>query len=296
MTLCLLLAALAALAALSVKTLLLRRSAREIARALDERLSRETNALIDIPSRDGAMRELAKGLNDQLAELRAQRRRFAQGDREIKEAVAALAHDLRTPLTAMSGYLSLLEAEPLTDGARRYVSAMRSRTDDMSRLSEELFLYAAQVSGRPLAAENVELRRALEDCLIAFSAQIEARGIAPDIRLPKTPVPRTLDGEALSRVLGNIVSNAVKYSDGDLRVTLTEEGEMTFVNRASALSGVDVGKLFDRFTTVYTGRDATGLGLAIARRLTERMGGAIGADYAEGELRIRVRFPSEAGK
>ena len=296
MELCLIaLAILTALTALCLlcKVLLMRKAAREITQELEDRLTGESNTLIGISSRDGAMRLLAGSLNTQLRRLRAERQRFKQGDREVKEAITAVAHDLRTPLTAIGGYLSLLKREALSPDARRYVAAIEGRVEAMEQLAQELFRYSVVTTARELKPERVDLRRALEESLVSFYAAISERGIEPEIALPARAVERMLDAEALSRVLSNILNNAVKYSDGDLRVSLDGDGTMLFCNRAAQLSGVDVGRLFDRFYTVETGRGATGLGLSIARQLTERMGGAIRADYADGALRIEVCFPEQ---
>ena len=102
---------------------------------------------------------------------------------------------------------------------------------------------------------------------------------------------RSLDRAALSRVLGNLLANALKYSAGDLDVVLSPDGAITLSNAAPALDEVQVGRLFDRFYTVETGRGSTGLGLSIARSLTERMGGTISARYGAGRLWMEVRFP-----
>ena len=76
---------------------------------------------------------------------------------------------------------------------------------------------------------------------------------------------RTLNRTAFLRVLNNILNNAVKYSDGDLNVSLSETGEIIFLNTAKNLNDVQVGKLFNRFFSVETARNSTGLGLAIAK-------------------------------
>ena len=96
---------------------------------------------------------------------------------------------------------------------------------------------------------------------------------------------------AVSRIFGNIVSNALKYSDGDFFAALDERGTAVFSNSARALDQVSADRLFDRFYTVETGRGSTGLGLSIARLLTERMGGTIQAEYLEERLYITVAFP-----
>ncbi len=105
---------------------------------------------------------------------------------------------------------------------------------------------------------------------------------------------RNLNRAALSRILGNLLTNALKYSGGDLDVTLDGDGTITLSNAAPGLDEVQVGRLFDRFYTVETGRHSTGLGLSIARALTERMGGTIAARYEDGRLRVELRFPEDA--
>ena len=120
---------------------------------------------------------------------------------------------------------------------------------------------------------------------------LAARGIAPEIRLPEGPVVRQLDRAALGRVLGNILSNAVKYSAGDLSVSLEADGTLTFSNTAPGMTALLAQKLFDRYFTVQTGRQATGLGLSIARQLTEAMGGSVEAQCQGEVLTVTVRFP-----
>lgn len=80
-------------------------------------------------------------------------------------------------------------------------------------------------------------------------------------------------------------------ADGDLAVTLLPDGSIRFENSAAKLEKVQAERLFDRFFTVESASGSTGLGLSIARELTERLGGTIGADYQAGRLRICVSFP-----
>ncbi|MCD7748650.1 MAG: HAMP domain-containing histidine kinase [Oscillospiraceae bacterium] len=283
-------------AALATKIHLMRKSAGEIQRAFSQRLTEDTNTLMDISSRDAAMRGLAEAMNGQLRALRAERRRCQQGDRELKEAVTNISHDLRTPLTAMLGYLDLLERAEDMQTVRRYAAVIRERGEAMKGLTEELFRYSVALApARPLNREPVSLNRAVEESAAAFYAALTARGIVPAIQLPAGEVVRSLDRAALDRVLENLLQNALKYSDGDLEITLTERGTLTISNRAAALDAVQVGRLFDRFYTVDTARPSTGLGLAIARTLTEQMGGTLTAQYTQTRLTLRLTFP-EQGK
>ena len=278
------------IAVLTVKVYTLRKAAREIAEAFSARLREDTNTLIDISSRDKRMRELAEAVNRELKLLRRQRQQFVNGDRELKEAVANVSHDLRTPLTAIYGYLELLEREELPPETARYVAQIRSRAEALRELMEELFRYSVVASTPEVSSEPVNLCRVLEDSLLSFYGSFSQRGIEPEVAIPEEGVWRNLDPSSVTRIFGNIISNAIKYSDGDFAVTLTPDGTVTFANTATALTSVDVGKLFDRFFTVDSARKSTGLGLSIAKLLTERMHGSIGAEYAEGKLVITVRF------
>ena len=120
---------------------------------------------------------------------------------------------------------------------------------------------------------------------------MEQRNITPEIQLPESRVERCLDPAALSRIFSNILGNALKYSSGDLTVCMDQEGTIVFTNAAAGLTTVTAGRLFDRFYTVQTGSSSTGLGLSIAKLLTERMNGSIGAEYRDGKLSITLRFP-----
>lgn len=277
---------------LLIKLHLIQRTAREIQEAFTERLTTETNTLIDISHRDKTMLKLAIGLNTELRKLRSERRRFQQGDLELKSAVTNISHDLRTPLTAICGYLELLDREEKTETVDRYLGIMKDRVEILAQLSEELFRYSIILSTKDTSIkEPVVLNTVLEESIAAFYAVLKERRIVPEIEISETKVIRILDRSALSRVFSNLISNAVKYSDGDLKIVLSECGALTFSNRASGLDEIQVGRLFDRFYTVEAARKSTGLGLAISKTLVEEMNGTISAEYENSRLSIHVLFP-----
>lgn len=285
--------ALAALCLLAY-LLVLRHSLREAAEELDEKLRTDTNTLISISSGDRAMQSLVTHINRQLQALRRERLWLHSGNAELTAAVTNISHDLRTPLTALCGYLDLLEQEPQTEAAARYLTVIRERTDAMRALMEELFRYSVlTATADELHTEPVCLNDVLEQSLAGFYGALSARGITPSVQLPEEKVIRPLDAAALRRVFDNILSNAAKYSDGDLAAVLAPDGKVTFSNRASALSRVEAARLFDRFYTVDSARGSTGLGLSIAKLLTEKLHGTISADYENETLRICRAFPTE---
>ena len=276
---------------LCVRLYLLQTSLDDIGRQLGERLSSDTNNPIFLSTRDAHARKLAAALNIQLRELRRQRQRYESGDRELKEAVTNISHDLRTPLTAICGYLELLERGDKTPGQARYLPLISDRAEAMKALTEELLRWSVAAGGEEkLRPESVDLNAAVEEAVASFYAVLVEGGVTPRVTLPEGRVVRRLDRAALSRVLGNLLSNALKYSGGDLDVALTPDGTLTLANAAPELDEVQVGRLFDRFYTVESAQPSTGLGLSIARSLTERMGGTIAARYGDGRLYVTLQF------
>lgn len=271
----------------------MRRAADEIYQEIDARLGRDTNVGIDLTISDGKMRLLAAEIDRQIRRLRKEHIRYLQGDKELKEAVTNISHDLRTPLTAICGYMELLEQEEVSEKVRGYLAVVQERIDTLKQLTEELFRYSLVVSANQYEErESVNLNLALEESIAGYYGALKEAGITPRICIPEEKVMRQLNKAALSRILANVIGNAVKYSDGDLEITLSGNGCIVFRNHAKEMNQVLAERLFDRFYTVETGKNATGLGLSIARALTEQMGGEIFASYEEEYLVIEVRFCS----
>lgn len=186
---------------LSLYLLSLRASLCEAARELNDKLKTDTNTLISISSGDRAMRSLASEINCQLHLLRKERLKLQHGDMELKNAVTNISHDLRTPLTAICGYLDLLIQEQ-SEASERYLAVIRERTDAMRGLTEELFRYSV-IAGTTaeLHVEPVCLNDILEQSLAGVYGTLSEHGIVPDIELSEQPVERTLDRHALRRFL-----------------------------------------------------------------------------------------------
>ncbi len=292
---------------LLLKIYALQSAAQEMESAFADRLSTNTNTLIDISSTDRYMCRLANSLNLQLRKLREERHRFEQGNRELQNAITNISHDLRTPLTAICSYLDLLEVEERTgreeeeeagraegnsSKAEQYLSIIRNRAELLTQLTDELFQYSMILSAENnKSVEPVNVGAVLEESIASFYTALKERNIEPVVQIPEERVVRTLNRSALLRVFSNLLNNAIKYSDGDLEITLSAAGTIIFANTASGLNQVQVGKLFDRFYTVEAARKSTGLGLSIARTLMEQMEGTIAARYENNRLYMIIGLP-----
>ena len=183
--------------------------------------------MIDISHQDKEMKMLAEEINVQLRKLRYERHRFQQGDKELKDAVTNISHDLRTQLTAILGYLQLIEREEINEEIRGYIRQIENRTEVLKQLTEELFKYSVVSLIDDTKKEMMDLKRALEESMISFYGAMKQRGIEPEINMTEKRVERLLDSKAVSRIFGNIISNALKYSDGDFRITTVSYTHLT---------------------------------------------------------------------
>lgn len=276
---------------LLIKVYSLKKSAKEIKYAFSEKIRENTNTLIQISGHDTDMRELASSLNTELKYFHQSRQKYEHGDLELKEAITNISHDLRTPLTAIYGYLRLLQNEECSETGRAYLMAIENRTKAMKQLTEELFQYTLAVSDtEEMKLETINLNGILESSITSYYSVLKQNNILPEISIPEKRVLGKGNEYALSRILGNIISNTVKYSDGDLKISLTENREYLFSNHAAGLTEIQVERLFDRFYTVSHARKSTGLGLSISKVLIERMGGTISAKYENEVLTITIRI------
>ena len=199
---------------LCVKIHTLKVSMEEIRVQLADWLKTDTNTLISISSSDRQIRLLTSDLNRQLRQLRRQRRQYLDGDRELKDAVMNISHDLRTPLTAICGYLDLLRDEEKSEKVTHYVMAIQNRAEVLKQLTEELFRYSIIMSAQePMRLEPLCVNDILEQSVVSFYATLTKRGITPQIDITEKKIMRTLNRTAFLRVLGNILNNAVKYSE-----------------------------------------------------------------------------------
>ncbi|WP_026666389.1 sensor histidine kinase [Butyrivibrio sp. FC2001] len=277
---------------LFLKIVAMRLSLKELREDYEERARIHTNTLLTVSSRDRRVRELASTMNETLVKLRDSYNRYENGDQEIKRAITNISHDLRTPLTAISGYLELAQRKEMTPELEKYLQVIEGRTMHMKKLTEELFEYSI-IAGGEVTEERKEVNigRMLEDCIMGYYPSLKERGITPEVDITEEKIVRNLYPSYVERIMNNLVSNALKYSDGDLEISLSDEGKLRVANSSKELSTVDVNKLFDRFFSVESARsNSTGLGLSIVKTFAERMDCSLDASYEDGKIAIEVGF------
>ena len=275
----------------------LERGLHRAARRMREQMADETTARLSLPCPSAGAEELLVCLNE-LLELRQEERAvYHRKEQELRQQIANLSPDLRTPLTSILGYLQLLEGEGLSPGKRvEYLSVIEGRARTLQTFIAAFYDLSRIEGGElPLERDKVDLGRALSDQLAAAYEQIEESGLVMEVDIAPDMPPVWADGGAVTRIFSNLLTNALRHGEDTLAVKLYREGNAVvsaFSNRADGLTAEDAAHVFERFYTadkMRTGQ-STGLGLAIVKALAERMGHTVAARWEDGVFTVEVRW------
>ena len=275
---------------LGLRLYALERDIRSCARQL-----RSGRPRVSMAAPNAAAEELLTAINT-LLDLREQEEGdYRRQERVIRQQIANISHDLRTPLTSILGYLQLLEGEGLTAEERReYLAIVQGRAKTLQSMIVSFYDLSRLEGGEyPLSRERVDLYHVLSELVAEFYNDFEGFDMTVELRegLPSV----TADPAGVLRVFTNLIRNAMEHGRSRMSILLYQEGDevvSVFANDAPGLTPEDVEHVFDRFFTadkMRTGQ-STGLGLAIVKALVERMGHTVSAEL-EGDLfRVVVRW------
>ena len=267
---------------------------RRINAQLQKRLRERTRQPVSLGLLDGTLNSLALNINQCLRAEEDLRLAVVREETQYKEMVANISHDLRTPLTAIKGYQQLMERGQLPEGQREKLAVARKHADALGDLIEEFFSYSCLLSGglQP-KPERLNLTNLTAECLASSVAAFESRRLAVRFEDPG-PVLVYADRETVTRILQNLIRNAVQHANGDITVKLCagQRAELSFGNAVKNADAVDVSRLFERFYAAdQAGNESAGLGLSIVKALARQAGGGASATLADGFLEIRVELP-----
>ena len=281
----------------TIKYILYRRQIGELCRQLSFLKETTTNNRLTTYMTERELLLLAELINDIYDKHEQSELALREKERRMKELIANVSHDIRTPLTSLKGYFELLMQEygdKQSDREMQYAMVMNERMNTLNDLLDELFTYTKlQSDDYVLELSEYDITRLILDTLFSFYGIFKDKGIEPVLDINKTSVITSCNEVAVKRVVANIIRNAMLHGTGDIRIKygMTDGGvEFICSNRVANPDEVDVDMVFDRFYKADKARNksSTGLGLAIARELVERMGGSITARMDGDEFEIRV--------
>ena len=276
---------------LAVKLYVIKQSIKEIEKSFSKILRTDTNNIIAISSSNKDIKNLTINLNNNLSELRGQKLQYKNGNQELKKIITNISHDLRTPLTAIKGYVDLIEQEKLSNNQKKYLKVIQKKSNELTELTGQLFEYTKLMDiDVKIKKEECCINEILEETLVSYYSIFKEQDIIPNISICSTKVYKIVNKISIIRVFENILSNVVKYSNGDLKVEMQENGTITFSNKATSLDETTVQKIFDRYFSVENAKESTGIGLSIAKQLVELNNGSIKAEYVNGYLIIEIKL------
>ena len=252
---------------------------RNIIRDLEDITEKDTNILLTTSSGDKSIKSLVDSFNKELKKLLSIKREYSKGVFDVKNSAENIAHDIRTPLTVIKGYVDLLEEEDLSEEGKKCLEIIKGRTRYMKEMTDELFLSLSMKSRGVLSLSDIDAKSVLEEALVSFYNEFKKKGMTPSIITPNDKVILKADSKALYRVYSNIISNALKYGEGEFNVEMDEKGNTIFSNYAPNMDSVEANKLLDRYYTISDAKASSGIGLSISNEILQEMGG---------ELKVRL--------
>lgn len=226
---------------------------------------------------------------------------YKEKDMELREAIANMSHDLRTPLTSIMGYVYLLNDDKLDKEERKeYLKIIEKRSLVLNDLITNFYgLSRIQADQYEIKFEPVNLELVLGEIIAAFYETLDYKFGEPEINIEEGLGPVLGDKQALNRIFTNLIENIIKHGKGEVKISLKKKNKyivMEFSNKAEELEPKDVNRIFEKFFTkdrMRTGQN-TGLGLAIVKLLVEKQGQKIEAKKVGNRLVINIIWSLES--
>ena len=256
-----------------------------------------TNVKLKTPSPCKHYEELVKEINIMLQEKEREKSTFMIKEKEMKKSIANISHDLRTPLTAILGYIQLLNDGMVCEKERKdYLEIIESRTKVLQELITNFYeLSIIESDEYNISLQNINLYNILCNSIALFYDTLIQKGFDVDVDIDMDTTIILGNKDAVVRIFSNLINNILKY--GKDRVLISQKCFKNsivtkFSNYAPDLNQYDINHIFDRFFTadrIRTGQN-TGIGLTIVKELVNKMGHTVDAFYSNDIFTIQITW------
>lgn len=246
---------------------------------------------------DNDLEELVVKVNylyDESQKIKAKNKSIEE---EIRRSIANMAHDLRTPLTSITGYIQLIKSEGITEEEKReYMEIVEKRTVRLQNLISSFYdLSRLHSNEYSFSLKKVNLSKLLYDNIALYYNDFINNNIEPIIGIEEKISSIISDEEAVNRIFSNLIGNMLKHGQGNIKISLREKDGYIlseFSNLAPDINNETVKNLFDRFYTADKSRTSqnTGLGLSITKTFVEKLGNEIKGEVLEDNLNIIIKW------
>jgi len=285
---------------LLIRFILLKKEIQSVTEQLLERHQHKADTKINLAFYDKDFEKLAKEINVQIDETKVANAQKMRTEKELKQVISNISHDIRTPLTSILGYIQFLEDDNVSSEIRKeYIRIVKNGASRLRVLLEDFFeLSVIESADYPIKIESIQLNDLVREVLVGFYEEFNQKHIEPTINISEDDIRVKADSSAVKRVIENLVTNALKHSTGNVIITLESNppfARFTISNTAPKLKKEDIFHLFDRFYKADQARKGkgTGLGLSIAKGLMEKMNGSLSAEFKGNELFMKCEWKIE---
>ncbi|OCA98685.1 two-component sensor histidine kinase [Clostridium beijerinckii] len=268
---------------------------KSIGKQLENISEGKTEKKIDISLLDKDIEYLAGNINRNINSQKQLRIEVLRNEQKLKDSIANISHDLRTPLTSIIGYLQLLEKSKLSEDQREKINIIKRKSEILHNLITSFFEITIIENDRMhINLKKINMNNFLSDAMLQNIMPFKEAGIEPIFDLPNTTIFIEGDKIILQRIVQNLISNILKYGSSYVKISLVkkEHVELCFANKIEDPKKIDVDLLFEKFYTGDKSRSSgsTGLGLSIVKLLAERINAKAVAEIKEDILTLKIVF------
>ncbi|WP_297633913.1 HAMP domain-containing sensor histidine kinase [uncultured Clostridium sp.] len=266
---------------------------------LDENLkfiyNNETDNRITIEGKE--LKNIAISINKILEKNKKDNIKVRGMQKSMKNTLTSISHDLRTPLTSISGYIQMIERETTSEERKKeYLQVIKGRVDTVKVILNQLFEYIRLENDELLVErEKINVGDILKDTIAIYYYDYLEKNVEPEILIPEKDIFINGDKNGLKRVFSNIIYNSLIHGEKDYKIELVQEmGKvyLTSENYTTSIEEKDAELVFERFFTSDKSKNkqTTGLGLCISKLLVEKMCGKIDANVNNNIFTIKIEF------
>lgn len=273
----------------------LKRQIKHILLQIKEMNEGESNKYLSISLINKDIIELAAEFNRKIESEEELRRSVIDHETRLKESIANISHDFRTPLTSIIGYIQLIQKSKIDEVQRRNLNIISKKSYELKNLVDDFFELAVLESNETaLSFNRINIGNLISDIILENIQMLEEAKLNLEFNIPDNSYFINVDEKMFRRIMQNLISNAVKYSTKDIIISLVKKDRVQIKVKNSIRTTEDINteRIFERFYMEDKSRSkkGTGLGLAIVKLLTEKMNGTIMAESENGYLEIVIEF------
>lgn len=280
-----------------IRLIMMKKQIKNIKEQLEYTKDFSYNKQIQITLIDRNLTELTTAFNKNLDFQKSLKLKHEMTEKQLKQSISDIAHDLRTPLTVIKGNLQLLEQSGgLTDSQKEYIKICTDKANLLREMIDDFFEISVLESDTDeIPVKNINATNLLMQFILDHEALIREKELTPEIRLPEKTVTLKGDEAFILRMLSNLLNNILKYGRNEFEIGLSEDDDSVviyFANEVLKGTDIDVDRLFDRTYRADGARKegSAGLGLYIVKVLAEKQGGSVRARLDDRKLFIELEF------